>query len=73
MLVQTFLEASYALGHRRKANAVGKTNPKLEANGKEALAFIAGTSLEVMMEHFQLDYDPTEIRFQFFALFRASS
>ena len=69
ILVQTFLEASYALGHRRKHNAIGKTNPKLQSDGEEALAFISGTSLELLIEKFQLDYDSSEIRYKFYALF----
>ena len=72
ILVHTFIEASYALGHRRKPNAVGKTNPVLQENGREALAFIQGTSLEIMIEQLQLGYDPQEIRFQFYARFNKS-
>ena len=68
-LVNSLLEAAYILGHRRKKNAEGKTNPRLQKASRQAFAFISGTGLDLMIERCQLDYDPDEIRSQFYILF----
>lgn len=61
------------MGYRAKKNAEGKTNPKLVERGKEAFAFVQGTGLELIIDYYQLDYNPDEIRDQFFNLFKVSS
>ena len=72
-LVNTILDAAYVLGYRSKKNAEGKINPKLEAKSRQAYAFVSGTGLDLMIKYYQLDYDPEEIREQFFKRFKAPS
>ena len=67
-LVDTFIAASYLFGNRHDSNAAGYTHKQRIRLGKLALAFISGTGLDLMIEYYKLDYDPTEIRKQFWAL-----
>jgi len=71
-LVDTFVSASYIFGNRHDANAEGLTHKERMEVGKNALAFISGTGLNVMIEYYQLDYNADKIRKQFFGIFKVS-
>lgn len=65
MICNTFIEASY---HMTSAPTHKLYSKKAT---KEAYMFIHGTGLDVVLRHYNLDYDPNELRRIFNGLFQA--
>lgn len=67
ILRHTLQEASYVFVH---------TNGRLTreksihmATSRQALAFVMGTGLDIMLQSYGMDYNPEDLREQFYAIF----
>jgi len=67
LLKHTIIEAAYAF-----VNTTGKLTKQkriMIETSKQALAFISGTGLDIMLQTYGIEYDPDELRESFYAIF----
>lgn len=71
VLESTLKEASYILVNTD--DSLKKFNPSLYKASSKAFIFVSGTGLDLMLEYYHLEYDPNEIRHQFFTMFKVKT
>lgn len=70
VIESTFREASYMFINTTNLQ---KFNPQLYKASSQAFVFISGTGLDQMIEYYQMEYDPNELREKFFMMFKVKT